>query len=195
MIVVGLTGGIGSGKSTVSALLRDRGAVIVDADLIARQVVEPGGPAYQPVVDRFGPAILDEAGRLDRAALADVVFRDPDALKALESITHPAIQAEMARQMVAAGDGVVILDIPLLKERREHMQGIIVVDAPENVTVARLVEYRGFDAEDARRRIDAQISRAQRRALADVVIDNSGDEAQLQAEVDRIWAWVQTLGQ
>jgi dephospho-CoA kinase len=195
MVVVGLTGGIGAGKSTVAALLAARGAVIVDADLISREVVQPGGPAYQPIVDRFGTGVLEADGRLDRAALADIVFRDADARKALEAITHPAIQGEMARQMLAAPtDAVVVLDIPLLKERRDHMMGVIVVDVPENVAVERLVAHRGFDEGDARRRIASQISREDRRALADVVIDNSGDASALEAEVDRAWEWARSLG-
>ncbi len=193
MIVVGLTGGIGSGKSTVSALLRARGATIVDADLIARQVVEPGGAAYQAVIDRFGRGVLDAAGRLDRAALADLVFRDEKAREDLQGITWPAIQGEMARQVLDAGDGVVIMDIPLLKERREPMLGVIVVDTPEDVAVGRLVELRGFDEGDARRRIAAQISRDDRRQLADVVIDNAGDLESLEAQVEDAWKWINSL--
>ncbi len=194
MVVIGLTGGIGSGKSSVSALLAARGAVVVDADRIARQVVEPGGAAYQPIIDRFGRGVLAPDGTLDRAALADVVFRTEEDRLDLEAITHPAIQAEMARQMMAAGaDAVVVLDIPLLKERRDHMMGVIVVDTPEEVAVDRLVAQRGFDPADARRRIGAQISRDDRRALADVVIDNSGDRAALERQVDDAWEWIQTL--
>jgi len=195
MIVVGLTGGIGSGKSTVASLLVTRGAVLVDADLIAREVVEPGRPAYQSVLERFGPTVVGGDGNLDRAALADVVFNDPQALTDLEAITHPAIQGEMARQMLeAAGDdAVVVLDIPLLKKRREPMAGVIVVDTPEELAVERLVSQRGFDVDDARRRIAAQISREERRAIGDVIIDNSGDLRGLEAEVDRAWAWLATL--
>jgi dephospho-CoA kinase len=195
VIVIGLTGGIGAGKSTVSALLAQRGAVVVDADLIAREVVEPGGAAYAPIVERFGPGVLGADGRLDRAAVAAAVFSDPEALAALEAITHPAIQAEMARQ-VAAHDGrddVVILDIPLLKDRRTPMAGVVVVDVAEDVAVRRLVEQRGFDEGDARRRIAAQISRQRRRSLADVVVDNSGDLSALAAEIDRVWAWIEGL--
>jgi dephospho-CoA kinase len=195
VIVIGLTGGIGAGKSTVSGLLAQRGAVIVDADLIAREVVQPGGAAYGPILERFGPGVLGRDGRLDRAALAAVVFSDPDALAALEAITHPAIQAEMAR-LVAAHEGsedVVIMDIPLLKDRRRPMAGVVVVDVPEEVAVQRLVEQRGFDERDARRRIAAQISREQRRSLADVVVDNSGDAAALAGEIDRVWNWIEGL--
>jgi dephospho-CoA kinase len=195
VIVIGLTGGIGSGKSTVASLLARRGAVVVDADLIARKVVEPGGSAYAPLVERFGPAVLGPDGRLDRAALAAVVFSDPEALATLEAITHPAIQAEMGRR-VAAHDGrddVVIMDIPLLKDRRRPMAGVVVVDVPEDVAVRRLIEQRGFDEGDARRRIAAQISREQRRSLADVVVDNSGDLTKLAGEIDRVWTWIEGL--
>jgi len=182
--VIGLTGGIGSGKSTVASLLAGRGAVVVDADLIAREVVEPGGSAYAPIVERFGPGVLAADGRLDRAALASVVFSDPEALAALEAITHPAIQGEMARRVAAhdGSDDVVIMDIPLLKDRRRPMAGVVVVDVPEEVAVRRLVEQRGFDERDARRRIAAQISREQRRSLADVVV-----------EIDRVWTWIEGL--
>ena len=193
--MVGLTGGIGSGKSTVAEMLAARGAVIVDADRIARQVVEPGAPGFDSIVDRFGPAVIGPDGMLDRAAMADVVFRDPGARADLEGITHPLIQAEMARQIVAAGpDAVVVLDIPLLKERRDHMAGIIVVDAPEEVAVARLVGQRGFDEDDARRRIAAQIGREERRAIADVVIDNSAGREGLEGQLDRAWVWLSGLG-
>ncbi len=195
MIVIGLTGGIGAGKSTVSALLAGRGAVVVDADRIAREVVEPGGAAYQAVVERFGPAVIGANGRLDRPALAAMVFSDPDALTALEAITHPAIQEQMGREVAAHSgrDDVVVMDIPLLKARRPPMAGVVVVDVPEEVAVRRLVEQRGFDEEDARRRIAAQISREERRSIADIVVDNSGDLAALQREVGRIWAWIDGL--
>jgi dephospho-CoA kinase len=197
MIVVGLTGGIGAGKSTVAAGLESRGAVIIDADRIAREIVEPGTPALQALAERFGPGIITAEGALDRAALAALVFRDPDARTDLEAVTHPAIQQEMARRTAewAESDRVVIQDIPLLKERRPPMAGVIVVDVPEGVAVERLVSQRGFDAEDARRRIAAQISRADRRALADVVVDNSGDRAHLEAELDRVWRWLGGLAE
>jgi dephospho-CoA kinase len=195
MIVVGLTGGIGAGKSTVAGALESRGAVIVDADRIARQIVEPGTPALQALSERFGPGVIAADGTLDRAAMAALVFQDPSARADLEAVTHPAIQKEMARQTAewAETDRVVILDIPLLKERRPPMVGVIVVDAPEDVAVERLVSQRGFDVEDARRRIAAQIGRDDRRALADVVVDNSGDRDHLEAELDRVWQWLGEL--
>jgi dephospho-CoA kinase len=195
VVVVGLTGGIGAGKSTVAAGLESRGAVIIDADRIARDIVQPGTPALEALADRFGPGIIAADGSLDRAALAALAFRDPSARADLEAVTHPAIQKEMARQTAtwAESDRVVVLDIPLLKERRPPMVGVIVVDVPEDVAVERLVAQRGFDADDARRRIAAQISRDDRRALADVVVDNSGDRSQLETELDRVWEWLGTL--
>jgi dephospho-CoA kinase len=194
VIVIGLTGGIGAGKSTVAAQLASRGAVIVDADRIARDVVEPGGAAFPAIVEHFGRDVLGDDGRLDRPALAAVVFRDREARAALEAITHPAIQAEMARQVAAHADApVVVMDIPLLKARREPMAGVLVVDVPEELAVRRLVDQRGFDEGDARRRIAAQITREERRSIADVVVDNSGDQAQLAAEIDRVWAWIEGL--
>jgi dephospho-CoA kinase len=194
VVVIGLTGGIGAGKSTVADLLAARGAVIVDADRIAREVVEPGRPAYVSIVERFGPSVVAVDGRLDRAALAAVVFRDPEALAALEAITHPVIQAEMADRVAAHRDAaVVVMDIPLMKDRRRPMRGVVVVDVPEEVALRRLVEQRGFDEDDARRRIAAQISREERLALADLVVDNSGERAALEAAVDAVWAWALTL--
>lgn len=195
MVVVGLTGGIGAGKSTVAALLAARGAVIVDADRIAREVVEPGRPAHQAIVERFGPEVVGADGALDRAALAAIVFRSAEDRAALEAVTHPAIQAEMARRLVelAGTDVVVVLDIPLLKERRDPLAAVVVVDAPEDVAVSRLVAHRGFTTEDVRRRIAAQISRAERRALADALIDNGADIDHLEREVDRVWRWLREL--
>lgn len=195
MVVIGLTGGIGAGKSTVAEMLAARGAVVVDADRIAREVVEPGRPAFDAIVARFGGSVVARDGTLDRPTLAALVFGDDKARRDLEDITHPAIQTEMARQMLdhAGTDRVVVLDIPLLKEKREPMAGVIVVDVPEEVAVARLVGQRGFVEADARTRIAAQISREARRALADVVIDNSGDRTHLEAEVDRAWAWATAL--
>ncbi len=193
MVVVGLTGGIGTGKSTVAALLVDRGAVLVDADTVAREVVEPGGPAYQPLVDRFGPAILEASGRIDRPRLAAIAFGDPVALTDLNAITHPVIGIEMLarRDRHAVPGSVVVMDIPLL--RAEHrgllsLAAVVVVDASPEVAVRRLVDQRGFDEEDARARMAAQPTRAARREGADFVIDNSGDQAHLAAEVDRLWA-------
>ena len=197
VFVVGLTGGIGAGKSTVSAMLAARGAVIIDADLIARQVVEPGGRAYDAVVERFGPEIVLPDGTIDRPALAAIVFADDAARNDLNHLTHPAVGAVMFEQLAAhaATDRVVVLDIPLLTEAsrdRYPMTGVLVVDTPEDVAVARLTGQRGMTEADARARIRAQITRDERRRIADVVIDNSGSRDQLEREVDRAWAWIES---
>jgi dephospho-CoA kinase len=194
VLLVGLTGGIGSGKSTVAEMLVARGAILVDADKIAREVVAPGGPAYQPVIDRFGSAVLAADGTLDRPALADIVFRDAGARKDLEAITHPAVGQIMAERIAerAGTPDIVVLDIPLLAEKgRMGVAHVIVVDCPEDIAVQRLVAYRGFDESDARRRVEAQLTREQRGALADVVVDNSGDRALLESAVDGLWAWLE----
>jgi dephospho-CoA kinase len=192
VLAVGLTGGIGSGKSTVADLLVGHGAVLIDADRIAREVVAPDGPAFQPLVDRFGPGILTPEGTLDRAALAALVFPDPEALAALNAITHPAIGTVMTERRAAAEetDRVVVLDVPLMKpEHREllDLAVVVVVDCPVEVALARLVGQRGFTRADAEARMAAQPSREERREGADFVIDNSADLAHLRAEVDRVW--------
>ncbi len=193
MLAVGLTGGIGTGKSTVAAMLAERGAALVDADLIAREVVEPGGAAYQPLVDRFGPAILDAEGRVDRPAVAELVFGDPDALADLNSITHPAIGVEMIARKdgFAETDRIVVLEIPLLRAVHRDtlsLAAVVVVDAGPEVALQRLVTARGMDEADARARMAAQPDREARLEGADLVVDNSGDEAHLRGEVDRVWA-------
>lgn len=193
MLAVGLTGGIGSGKSTVAASLVDRGAVLIDADRIAREVVAPGGPAHQPLVDRFGPGILAADGTIDRPALAAAAFTDPAALADLNAITHPAVGAVMfERRHAGYPDGtVVLLDIPLLRPEHRKVLAldlVVVVDCPVPVALERLVAQRGMDRADAEARMAAQISREERRAVADVVVDNSGDLAQLEAQLDRLWA-------
>ena len=195
MLVVGLTGGIGSGKSTVSRLLSARGAVIVDADVVARRVVEPGGPAYQGVVDRFGPGILASDGTIDRPALAAIVFADPAARADLEAITHPAVGVLINEQLAAeAGtDHVVVLDVPLLVESGRTGTPVIVVDCPPETAIRRLVEQRAMDEADARRRVAAQVSREERLAHADLVIDNSGSPEALEHQVDAAWAWIEGL--
>lgn len=197
-MVVGLTGGIGSGKSTVSAMLSDRGALVVDADVVARQVVEPGGPAYQPVVERFGTEVLRPDGSLDRERLAAVVFHDHAALRDLNAIVHPAVRTMMAKRVAdpRAEGRVVVLDIPLLIESRgsyEDLAGLVVVDCPVELAVARLVEQREMSEEAVRARVAAQASREERLAKADFVIDNSGSLEHLTAEVDRCWRWLDSL--
>lgn len=197
MVVVGLTGGIGSGKSTVAALLAARGAVVVDADLLAREAVAPGTRGLADVVARFGPAVLAPDGTLNRQALADLVFADPAALADLNAIVHPVVRAAIADRLAALDGGpapLVVLEIPLLVEsgRSYGASAVIVVDCPEEVAVRRLVEGRGMDEADARRRMAAQASRADRLAAADLVIDNSGSRDELEREVDRAWAALQS---
>jgi dephospho-CoA kinase len=200
VLVVGLTGGIGSGKSTVSSMLRDSyGAVVLDADAIVREVQAPGGLAYDGIVARFGPGVVSADGSLDRPALAAVVFADAEARADLGRLTHPFVGQVMAASLatLASTDAVVVLDIPLLAERGRAaypVAGVIVVDCPTEVAVARLVSERGFSEADARARVAAQITREERRAIADVVIDNSGPLEDLAPQVDTVWSWIQDLG-
>ena len=196
MLEIGLTGGIGSGKSTVAALLVARGAVLLDADAIVRQVQQPGAPVFAAMVERWGDDIVAADGTLDRQAVADRVFGDPDELAALNAIIHPAVGDEMTRRRaeLANTDATVVLDIPLLVESgHEGLGGIIVVDVDPEVAVERLVAHRGFAEQDARDRISRQASREDRLVRADVVVDNSGTLEELEDEVDRAWAWVQVL--
>jgi len=196
MRVVGLTGGIGAGKSTVSAALAARGAVVIDADAITREVQQPGEPVFVAMVERFGPGIVAADGSLDRQAVADLVFPDPEALADLNKIVHPAVGATLAERLAAqvGTDHVVILDVPLLVESgRDDMAGIIVVDVDPETAVRRLVEHRGFSEQDARSRISRQAGRDERLAKADFVIDNGGTLEDLVPQIDRCWAWIQGL--
>ena len=188
---VALTGGIGSGKSTVAGFLAERGAVVVDADAIAREIVEPGQPALEEIVKSFGARVLRPDGRLDRGALAQIVFADPQALARLNAITHPRIATLSAQRLDAVpADAVVVYDMPLLAEQGPAaLQGwdaIVVVDAPEDLRVSRLVA-RGLSADDAQARVQAQASREARLAIATHVLDNSGSESGLRAQVDALW--------
>lgn len=198
MILVGLTGGIGSGKSTVSSRLAARGAVIVDADAITREVQAPGSPVLDELRAAFGDSVIAADGSLDRPAVAAIVFGDPEALKKLNQIVHPAVGREMNRRMLEqrATSNVVVLDIPLLTENpREGLQARIVVDVPVETQVERLVAWRGFDEDDARARIGRQATREQRLAAADFVIDNSGGLSALEPQIDRLWEWLTSLPQ
>lgn len=198
MILVGLTGGIGSGKSTVSAALAERGAVVIDADAITRELQSPGSPVLARIAERFGGEVIGPDGSLDRPRLAAKVFGDAEALAALNAIVHPAVGAEMNRRVreQSTGDRVVVLDIPLLTENpRVGLQGIIVVDVAEDVQVERLVVGRGFTVDDARARIARQASREARLATADFVVDNSGPLEALAAQIDALWAWLVALPQ
>jgi len=196
VLVVGLTGGIGSGKSTVSALLAAKGALVVDADAITRELQQPGHEVFEAMVERFGPEIVAGDGTLDRPAVASIVFSDEQARKDLEAIVHPAVGAEMLNRMqsVADTDTVVVYDVPLLVESARRGYGaVIVVDVDAEVAVDRLVEQRQMDESDARARIANQASREERRAVADRVIDNSGTIEDLRRQVDEVWTWIETL--
>jgi dephospho-CoA kinase len=187
---VGLTGGIGAGKSTVAAELSELGAVVVDADRIAREVVEPGTDGLAEVVDAFGEEVLDDEGRLDRPALGRVVFADDEARTRLNGILHPRIGARTAELIAGApDDAVVVHDVPLLVENGmgPAFALVVVVDAPEDVRVARLGETRGMAEDDARARIRAQATEEDRRAAADVWIDNVGDVDEVREQVRELW--------
>jgi dephospho-CoA kinase len=187
---IGLTGGIGSGKSTVSALLAARGAVVIDADRIAREVVEPGTAGLAAVVEAFGAGVLTGDGSLDRPALAAVVFADPEARKRLDGIVHPLVRARSAELAAAApDDAVVVHDVPLLVETGQAgaYDLVLVVQADPEIRVDRLVR-RGLTEEDARARIAVQATDEQRRAAADVVLVNDGTPEDLAGQVDRFWA-------
>jgi dephospho-CoA kinase len=195
MMRVGLTGGIGAGKSTVSRMLADRGAVVIDGDQIARDLVVPGEPALAAIVDRFGPDVLLPDGQLDRGGLAAIVFPDPEALAALDAIMHPRIAqraADMIEAAERAGTSIVVYDMPLLVENgsADDFDLVVVVHAPIEVRLARLA-VRGVPVADARERMSRQASDAERAEVASILIDNGGDEEQLIAQVDRAWYLLQ----
>jgi dephospho-CoA kinase len=197
MLVVGLTGGIGSGKSTVSALLAARGAVVVDADAITRELQAAGTPVFDAMVERFGPGIVGPDGELDRPAVADLVFNDPAALSDLNDLVHPAVGAEIAQRMasLADTDAIVVLDVPLLVESKRGypVAGLLVVDVDPEVAVRRLVEQRGMREADVRSRMSRQASRDERLAKADFVIDNGTSLERLAEQVDAAWKWIAKL--
>ena len=190
MFRLGLTGGIGSGKSTVSARLASHGAIVIDYDALAREAVEPGTPALAAIVERFGDDVIAADGTLDRPALGAVVFGDDAARHDLEAITHPAIfDLAIAREATVPDDAVVVHDHPLLVEvgMDAFCDLVIVVDAPEDVQLERLVKLRGMTEADARARLAAQTSREERAAAADIMLDNTGSIEDLEARVDEIW--------
>jgi dephospho-CoA kinase len=186
---IGLTGGIGAGKSTVARLLAEHGAIVIDADQLAREVVAPGTPGLREVEEAFGPDVLQPDGALDREALARIVFNDPEKRKVLERITHPKIGERTKELFDSAGpDDVVVHDVPLLVELNMAplYDAVVVVEAPDDVRLHRL-EGRGLPREQAADRIRSQADPAQRRAVATVVIDNAGDEDALRRRVDEVW--------
>ncbi|MDE0605781.1 MAG: dephospho-CoA kinase [Acidimicrobiaceae bacterium] len=203
MVEIALTGGMGSGKSTVAAAFVARGAELIDADRIVRELQEPGQPVFEAMVERWGAGVVAEGGALDRGAVAEIAFNDADELKALGEIVHPALYNEIERRrgLLAGSDAVVVLDLPLLvgadgtsiAGQFGDLAGIVVVDADTETTVERLVAGRGFDESDARARIANQASREARIAVADWVIDNSGDLSALERNIDSAWDWITSL--
>jgi dephospho-CoA kinase len=193
VLVVGLTGGIGSGKSEVARRLAALGAVVIDADAIAREVVAPGTPGLQQIVAEFGESVLSPDGSLDRERMAAVVFADDDARRLLNAIVHPLVGAAMGQRTVRAGEhdphAVVVNDVPLLAEggSRDRYDVVVVVDVDPETQLRRLVDQRGMTTEDAQARIAVQASRSQRLDLADIVIDNTGDLAALDDKVQDVW--------
>ena len=195
MLLLGLTGGIGSGKSTVSAELARRGAIVIDADLVVRELQSPGGAVLAAMVELFGEGILAEDGTLNRQAVADIVFNDAEQLKALNAIVHPKVGEEIDGRIEAqrASDNVVVLDVPLLVESKAYeTEGIIVVDTDPELAVQRLVEFRGFNADDARARMKLQATREERRAVAAFIVPNDGTQEELMTKIDECWNWIQS---
>ena len=196
MLLVGLTGGIGSGKSSVSSALERRSAVVVDADRIVRELQRSGTEVFNEMVERFGVGIIGADGELNRQAVADLVFTDAEALADLGKIVHPRVRDEMTQRLesLAATDETVVLDVPLLVESGwEGMAGVLVVDLDPEIAIARLVEFRNFDEADARNRIANQVAREERIAKADFVVDNGGDLDDLELQVDAAWEWIASL--
>jgi dephospho-CoA kinase len=187
---VGLTGGIGAGKSEVSRRLAAQGAVVIDADVIAREVVAPGTDGLAEIIEAFGPGVLGPDGSLDRVALGDIVFADPEQLARLNSIVHPRVGARMRDLEESAGPGsVVVHDVPLIAENglAGSYDIVVVVDVPPRLQVDRLVRFRGMSRDQAHARMAAQASREQRLAIASMVVDNSGSLAELDRQVGELW--------
>jgi dephospho-CoA kinase len=190
---VGLTGGVASGKSTVSAILAELGAVVIDADVLAREVVAPGSTGLAAVVAEFGTDVLDPDGGLDRPRLGAVVFADPERRRALEAIVHPLVRARAAEIEASAAEGsVVVHDIPLLTETGQapSFDAVVVVDVPVETQVERLVHIRGMSEDDARARIAAQATREERLAVATYVVDNTGTLEELRSRLAAIFGMV-----
>ena len=196
MILIGLTGGIGCGKTEVSRLLENRGAVIVDADLIVRELQQPGAEIFLRMVEMFGDKVVAPDGSLDRAAVANEVFKDAQSLKRLNLLIHPVVHRVMNERVESYRntDEVVVLDIPLLVENpREGLDGVLVVDLDPDIAIERIVDQRKMTIDDARARVSSQSTREQRLAIANHVIDNSGDRDALAKQVDVAWSWITSL--
>ena len=196
MVLIGLTGGIGSGKSEVARLLTARGAEVIDADLIVRELQQPGAEVYEKMVELFGQEVVGADRSLDRVAIAQKVFMDESLLKALNQLIHPIVRRVMNERVESFRntDKVVVLDIPLLVENpRDGLDGVLVVDLDIEIAVKRLVEQRNMNADDARARIAKQATREQRLAIANHVIDNSGDRDALLQKVELAWSWINSL--
>jgi dephospho-CoA kinase len=202
VIVIGLTGGIGSGKSTVSDRFVDRGAILIDADQIVKELQQPGQIVYSEMVKHFGQDILNEDQTLNRQAIAGVVFNDKDSLRRLNEIVHPPVNKEIRRRIREQADSknLLVLDIPLLVEGiiaggppRYVVSGILVVDTPPEISIQRLIEYRGFTEEDARSRIKAQVAREKRLEVADFVIDNAVALNELEPQITSALRWAMNL--
>jgi dephospho-CoA kinase len=192
---VGLSGVIGAGKSTVGACLADRGADVIDVDVVSREMQEPGGPLFEKIVARWGDAVLDADGRLDRAALGAIVFSDRAQLGELTIMAAPLTEeAIVARASHSLGtDRVVVVEAAMHLTRAYGMEGLLLVDVPPDVAVERLVSFRGMTEDDARARLGSQLPRETRLEHADFVIDNGGAPAELEAHVEKAWVWIQTL--
>ncbi len=198
MLRVGLTGGIGAGKSEVSRLLAAQGATVIDADAVARAVVEPGTPGLAEVAGAFGPGVLRPDGSLDRPRLGEIVFADPELRARLNAIVHPLVGARMTELEQAAGSaGIVVHDVPLIAENglAAGYDIVVVVDAPRRVQADRLIRHRGMTREQATARIAAQATRKQRLAIASLVIDNSGSLSELDRQVGELWAELRRMAQ
>ncbi len=192
MFRIGLTGNIASGKSTVARVWQRLGAPVIDADVLARRAVEPGSPGLRRIAEEFGPGVLDETGALDRAAMRDIVFRDPAARARLEAIVHPEVgrlREEEEARLEAAGERIVVHDIPLLFEAglEERFDAVVLVDASEVVRLERLVRDRGLAEDEARRMIDAQMPASLKRGRADYVIENDGTIEELERKAEEVW--------
>lgn len=195
---VALTGGIASGKTTVANLLAEHGALLIDSDQLAREVVEPGTPGLAQVVTRFGEQVLTQTGRLDRQALGEIVFADAAARADLNAIIHPLVRRRRAELIAQAAAGrIVVSVIPLLVETGlvDQFDAVVVVDVPSQTQVARLVRRNDISQEQAQARLDAQASRAERLAAADWVVTNSGSRAELEAQVERLWSQMRSKAQ